>query len=181
MSKRNFESYDRDRGRNHHDGQSNFQGRPSHGGGSGGGRGRGRGRGGGGRRAPHASRSRTMTVQMNMYQLQVENRDGLAADEWVLYDVEIVDAKKKKKKGPDGEDLKPLQFEVVPKLRKSRTDDTGGESTRHLDVSRGDTPRSRRVLDQLVTNLFESDQIRLVVSSEIIIALQWYSNSNMRI
>ena len=121
------------------------------GGGHGGGRGRGRGGGGGrgrGFSAPRPGPNEPYQVLTNFFKVLCTL--SASGGYWTVYHVDIIDAIRKKKVGPDGNFFEPWQWEVVPKLR--------GGAEKALDLEQGGNAVSRRALRALYEKLQEEDR-----------------------
>lgn len=111
-------------------------------------------------------RPTTMTVKTNYFRLTATN--DVDKGEWIQYGVKIIDAIRRKKKGPDGNYLEPWQFEVVPYLLK-RQNETGEpiEKEKTVNLDKGTTPLSRRILIKLQKNLLDEKPPRYFVVRNI--------------
>ena len=118
------------------------------GGGHGGGRGRGRGGRGRGFSAPRPGPNEPYQVLTNFFKVLCTL--SASGGYWTVYHVDIIDAIRKKKVGPDGNFFEPWQWEVVPKLR--------GGAEKALDLEQGGNAVSRRALRALYEKLQEEDR-----------------------
>jgi hypothetical protein len=131
-------------------------------GGKGGGRGYDGGRGGGrdGGGGGGGQRPTTMTVKTNYFHLIATN--NVDKGEWIKYDIEIIDAIRRKKKGPDGNYLEPWQFEFVPWLLRPKNE-SGEPIEKTVSLEKGTMPVSRRILIKLQKNLLDEKPLRYFV------------------
>ena len=122
------------------------------------------GRGGGRPPDDRGPRPTEMMVKTNYFRLLATANEGFQG-EWIQYDVEIRDAIRRKKRGPDGNYLEPWQFELVPKMVRRKNEGTDEisliEKTVNLDT--GTTPLSRRILMKLQRNLLKEEKRYIVV------------------
>ena len=86
---------------------------------------------------------------------------SISEKEWFKYEVIIFDAMRKKKlDATTSEPIEPWEFQVVPRFRR----DKKGNRTAAMDLARGSSPISRRVLvDTLQARLF-AEKMCFVVS-----------------
>lgn len=144
-------------------GGEGYDGRGGRGGGRGhgGGRGYGGARGGGGRGGgPWDPRPQSIMVKTNMFKTNTSFK-SISEKRWFKYEVIIFDAKRKKKVDPTtSKPIEPWEFQVVPRFRR----DKDGNRTAAVDLERGSSPISRRVLvDTLQARLLQ-EKVCFVVS-----------------
>ena len=98
-----------------------------------------------------------MKVKTNFFRVQFNPNC-----EWFMYDIQILPAVNRKIKGPDGEFTKDVDGkfikELVVKIKKDNTD-------KMINLERGSTPLSRRILTKLHENLWNESKIFVVSHS----------------
>jgi hypothetical protein len=98
-----------------------------------------------------------MKVKTNFFRVEFD-----PDREWFMYDIQILPAVNRKIKGPDGEFTKDANGkfikELVVKIKKDNTDKV-------INLERGSTPLSRRILTKLHENLWNESKIFVVSQS----------------
>ena len=98
-----------------------------------------------------------MKVKTNFFRVEFD-----PDREWFMYDIQILPAVNRKIKGPDGEFTKDADGkfikELVVKIKKDNTDKV-------INLERGSTPLSRRILTKLHENLWNESKIFVVSQS----------------
>ena len=99
-------------------------------------------------------------VKTNMFETDTSIK-SIMKKEWFKYDVIIFYAKRIKKLDPStSEPVEPREFQVVPRFRRDKT----GNRTAAVDLERGSSPISRRILVKTLQKRLCSENMCFVVS-----------------